>query len=84
MPTNEDLGRAIRRLRQAQHLSIEALAYEAGVSAGHLGKIERGHVNPRLETLFGLAGALGITFENLARAAEYEQHFGQLPTHGGG
>jgi transcriptional regulator with XRE-family HTH domain len=44
------LGQTIRRDRQAQGLSIEALAFKAGVSAGHLGWIERGHGNPRLET----------------------------------
>ncbi len=72
MPANKDLGRVIRRLRQAQHLSIEALAHEAGVSAGHLGMIERGHVNPRVATLYDLAVALGVTVGQLVCAAEAE------------
>jgi transcriptional regulator with XRE-family HTH domain len=42
------------------------------VSAGHLGRIERGHGNPRLETLFALLDALGITFAQLVCAAEEE------------
>jgi XRE family transcriptional regulator, regulator of sulfur utilization len=66
------LGRAIRRLRQDRHLSIEALARKAGMSAGHLGVIERGRGNPRLETLFALAGALGVTFEALVSGPEDE------------
>ncbi len=97
MPTTQDLGRAIRRLRKAQHLTTEALAFKARVSAGHLGTIERGHCNPRLETLFGLAEGLDVTFEELVRTTEaeaarhgerrltpeeFEQHFGQLPTDG--
>jgi transcriptional regulator with XRE-family HTH domain len=66
------LGRRIRRLRQARALSIEALAYKAGMSAGHLGRIERGHGDPRLETLFGLSKALGVTFGDLMCVPEGE------------
>jgi transcriptional regulator with XRE-family HTH domain len=72
MPANEDLGRAIRRLRQARHLSIQFVAREAGMSTRHLGVIERGHGNPRLGTLFGIARALGVTCEELVSAAEGE------------
>ncbi len=72
MPANEDLGRAIRRLRQAQRLSIEALAFKAGVTSAHLSRMERGHGNPTWVTLRGVAGALGVTVAQLARAAEEE------------
>ncbi len=72
MHTTKDLGRAIRRLRQDRHLSIEALARKAGISAGHLGVIERGRGNPRLDKLFALSDALGVTFTDLVRAAEAE------------
>ncbi len=41
------LGVVIRHQHQARNLTIEALAHKAGVSAGHLGRIERGHGNPR-------------------------------------
>ncbi len=71
-PTNRDLGRAIRCLRQDRHLSIRALARKAGMSAGHLGVIERGRGNPRLDKLFALSDALGVTFEVLVGAAEDE------------
>jgi XRE family aerobic/anaerobic benzoate catabolism transcriptional regulator len=74
MPTNKDLGRAIRRMRQAQHLTIKALALEGGISPRHLGVIERGYGNPRLETLLGLADALGVTLGQLMRIAEAEGH----------
>lgn len=66
------LGRGIRRLRQARALSIEALAGDAGVSTGHLGTIERGQGNPRLDTLLHITEALGITFEEIVRAGEDE------------
>jgi transcriptional regulator with XRE-family HTH domain len=66
------LGQAIRRLRRARHLSIKALALEAGVSASHLARIERGHGNPKLDTLYGLARALGVAFSQIVRVAEGE------------
>ncbi len=66
------LGRAIRRLRQDRHLSIEALARKAGMSAEHLGVIERGRSNPRLETLYALADALCIMPSELFLAAKAE------------
>ena len=66
------LGRAIRRLRQDRHLSIRALARKAGMSTGHLGVIERGRSNPRLETLYALTDALGIMHAELFLAAEAE------------
>jgi transcriptional regulator with XRE-family HTH domain len=72
MPANEDLGCAIRRLRQARHLTIGVVARKAGMSTGHLGVIERGHGNPRLGTLFRLADALGVSCEELVRTAEKE------------
>lgn len=66
------LGRAIRRLRQDRRLSIEALAHEAGMSPGHLGVIERGHGNPRVDKLFALSEALGVTFTQIVLVAEEE------------
>ncbi|HEY3758449.1 MAG TPA: helix-turn-helix transcriptional regulator [Solirubrobacteraceae bacterium] len=72
MPTSEDLGRAIRRLRQARHLTIRVVARKAGMSTAHLGVIERGHGNPRLGTLFRVADGLGVSCEELVRTAEVE------------
>jgi transcriptional regulator with XRE-family HTH domain len=66
------LGRTIRRLRQAQHLTIAALASKAGLSANQPGAIELGHGNPTFTTLSALAGALGVTPSELVRAAEAE------------
>ncbi len=64
------LGVAIRRQRHVKGLTIEALTRKAGMSAGHLGRIERGHGNPRLETLYALAAALDIPASVLFREAE--------------
>ncbi len=64
------LGRAIHTLRLERGLRIADLAREAGISAGHLGKIERGHGNPRFPTLNALARALDIRPSVLYREAD--------------
>lgn len=61
------LGGAVRRHRQAKGLTIKALAHEAGMSTGHLGRIERGHGNPRWDTLCALASALDMSLSALLR-----------------
>lgn len=66
------LGRAIRRLRQYQRLSIASLAPKAGVSPKSLNRIELGQGNPGLMALLALSKALGITFEDLVLAARDE------------
>ncbi len=61
------LGQAVRRHRHAKGLTIEALARKAGMSTGHLGRIERGHGNLRWDTLRALASALDIPRSVLLR-----------------
>jgi transcriptional regulator with XRE-family HTH domain len=70
MPGEHDLelvalGIVIRHQRRAKGLTIEALAHKAGVSAGHLGRIERGHGNPRWDTLCAVASALDMHLADL-------------------
>jgi transcriptional regulator with XRE-family HTH domain len=62
------LGRAVRRERHAKGLSIEALARKAGMSTGYLGRIERGHGNPRWDKLRALASALDMSIFVLLRS----------------
>lgn len=52
------VGRRIRRLRQAQGLSLSELARRSNVGKATLSKIESGEANPRLETLLLLSEAL--------------------------
>lgn len=61
------LGQAVRRRRHTKGLTIEALARKAGMSARHLGLIERGHGNPRWDTLSALASALDMSLSVLLR-----------------
>ena len=59
------LGLKIRRLREAKGQTQHALAASAGVSAKHLGELERGRGNPSLKSLQSLADALGLSLGEL-------------------
>jgi transcriptional regulator with XRE-family HTH domain len=72
LPSAAQLGHAIHRLRLKQGLSIETLAFAADLDPTHVGRIERGHGNPRLEILSSLARALGISLGALMLAVEAE------------
>lgn len=58
----------VRQLRAARGLSQEALAIDAGVAAPYLSGIERGAVNPTVDVLDRLAGALEVEVDILLRA----------------
>jgi transcriptional regulator with XRE-family HTH domain len=65
----------LRRLRAARGLSAAALARESGVARATLGELENGRGNPTVETLYGLARVLGVTFADLLEEA------GAAPVH---
>lgn len=64
------LGRAIRALRAKKGATQETLAHEAGITVAHLSGIERGHANPTWGTVEGIASALDVSMEELARTVE--------------
>lgn len=70
--TNGDVGRAVRRLRHERRLTIEQLAFAAGVHPTYVSGIERGKRNPSLHVLCGLAEALSVPLSGLARVVEVE------------
>lgn len=55
-------GARIRALRVEMGLTQEKLAYEAGLSKGHLSGIEKGLVRPTLTTLALLCERLEVDF----------------------
>jgi transcriptional regulator with XRE-family HTH domain len=69
-PTSGDMGRAVRVLRRQRGLSIEALAFAAGMHPTYLSSIEREGRNPSLTKLWALVDALGVPFGEMARLAE--------------
>ncbi len=62
-------GRTLRKARRDLELSQEALAGAAGLSAKHVGEIERANKDPRLTTVLRLVDALEL------RSAELFAHF---------
>ena len=67
---NEHFGAAVRRLRERQGWSQEALAGRANLNRSYLGEVERGVVAPSLQTIEKLAAAFGVRASALL--SEYE------------
>lgn len=54
------------KIRKQKGWSQEKLAVESGISYNTIIKIERGGIkNPKIETVIKLAGALGVTIDEL-------------------
>ncbi len=70
--SNTDLGCAVRRLRCARQVTIEALAFTADIHPTYLSGIERGVRNPTWKKVCDLATALDVPVSQLARQAEDE------------
>lgn len=64
------LAATVLRLRKERGITQEELAYEADLTISAMARIERGRSNPAWTTVLAIAGALGITLQDLARAAE--------------
>ena len=58
-------GKAIRRRRRELDLSQEELAERAELHRTYISNIERGELNPSLETMEKLVKALNITVSDL-------------------
>lgn len=72
MPSNADLGRAIRRLRRERRLTIDGLAHLADIHPTYLSGIERGFRNPTWSKLIAVAQALGSSMTTVVQEAETE------------
>jgi transcriptional regulator with XRE-family HTH domain len=72
-PTPHAIGAAVRALRQARGLTLEALADAAGMNVTYLSDIERGRSNPTIGKLGDLAMVFGISVSELIARAEREQ-----------
>lgn len=59
------IGAQVTRLRAARDWSLSGLAARAGIGKGTLSEIEAGTRNPTLETLYSIAGALGVPLAHL-------------------
>lgn len=59
------IGQTIRKIRQEQNLSQEALARKAGIDRTYMGGIERGERNTTIHILEKISKALGMSIERL-------------------
>lgn len=65
MDINTLIARRLRELRDAQALSLDALAKRSGVSRSNISLIERGESSPTATVLDKLAAALGVALASL-------------------
>ncbi len=61
------IGPAIRKLRHEQGLTLDELAEQAGISASHLSRLERGQTLPSFTVLAGIAHVLGVSIDDFAQ-----------------
>jgi transcriptional regulator with XRE-family HTH domain len=59
-PTPKQIGRNLKKIREASGLSQYALAARAGISREYVNKLEGGRYDPTIGTLGRLAKALGV------------------------
>lgn len=64
-------GDKLKDVREKKHLTLKAVAKEAGVSESLVSQIEHNRVSPAIDTLLSLADALDINLEYLFE--EYNQ-----------
>jgi len=64
----EEFGKMLRLKRKYAGYSQESFAAYVGIERGNYGKMERGNVNIKLETLYKLANALNCEFEEIMPA----------------
>ncbi len=67
---NELLGKRIRALRDAKHLTQEQLAEKIGISRQKYARIEGGTNNITLEELLRIAEVLGVTVGDITRVLD--------------
>jgi transcriptional regulator with XRE-family HTH domain len=69
-PASLALARALRELRRDRELTQEDVALEAGITPGHLSKIENGRANPTWTTVERIALSLEVSLTELAAEVE--------------
>ncbi|MER5181236.1 XRE family transcriptional regulator [Streptomyces sp. NPDC002896] len=67
---NAVVARNVRILREQRGLSLAELARQAGLAKQTLSKLEQGTGNPTVDTLFSIAGALGVPVTRLVADRE--------------
>lgn len=63
--SGKNLGTRMRKLRQANNVSIQKLADEIGVTRNYISQLEKGEKIPSLDTLIGIANVLKVSADEL-------------------
>ena len=71
MTANNDLGKMLKQQRLMAELTLSELAARSGVSASHIGRIERGERFPSAHILQKIATPLGFEEDELFTLAGY-------------
>jgi transcriptional regulator with XRE-family HTH domain len=66
------IGGVVRRLREAQALTLRALAERSGFTASFLSQLENDQTSPSISSMERIAGALGVTLGEFFSDAERE------------
>jgi transcriptional regulator with XRE-family HTH domain len=64
------LAALLKRLREEREITQEQLAFDAGITASALSRIERGLNSPGWTTVKKIAMAMGVSLVELAHAME--------------
>jgi transcriptional regulator with XRE-family HTH domain len=76
-------GDVLRRIREGNGLSQEALGFESGYHRTYISLLERGKKSPSLQTIFNLSKALKIEPADLIKQVEVQVHVLLQNTHNG-
>lgn len=76
------IGPAIRRLRRMNGLTLDELSSQAGISASHLSRLERGQTLPSFQVLSDIARVLSYDVDDFVRleseVTELDARFGEI------
>ena len=78
------IGQTVRKLRLQQNLTIAEIARKAKISSGMLSKIENGQTSASLDSLAGLADALGTTLSSIFAGSSTDEGGAQHVKNGQG
>ena len=71
--TQEIVISELRKIREQRGLTLQAVAYLAGVDAATISRIENEQVRPKPETVVVIARALGVSINRIAPRPEAVQ-----------
>ncbi len=65
IPELPSIGKALKKLRKAKHISLEKLSEASGVSKAMLSQVENGNVNPTVALMWKVTNSLGISLQDI-------------------